>query len=37
MAEKTFTYLGKTYTLPKGLAKTTIQQLKEFLKSFDEW
>ena len=30
MAEKTFTYLGKTYTLPKGLAKTTIQQLKDF-------
>ena len=35
--EQTFTYKGKTYIVPTRLPKTTIEQLKEFLKSLDEW
>ena len=35
--EQTFTYKGKTYTVPTKLSKKTIKQLKEFLKSLDEW
>ena len=34
---QTFTYKGKTYTVPTRLSKKTIEQLKEFLKSLDEW
>jgi hypothetical protein len=34
---QTFTYKGKTYTVPTRLPKKTIEQLKEFLKSLDEW
>ena len=37
MAEKTFTYLGKTYILPDGFAQRDISTLKKFLKSFNEW
>ena len=35
--EQTFTYKGKTYTVSTRIPKKTIEQLKEFLKSFDEW
>ena len=35
--EQTFTYKGKTYTLPTRFPKKDIETLKEFLKSFDEW
>jgi hypothetical protein len=35
--EQTFTYKGKTYTLPTRFPKKDIEKLKEFLKSFDEW
>ena len=35
--EQTFTYKGKTYTVSTRLPKKTIEQLKEFLKSLDEW
>ena len=35
--EQSFTYKGKTYTVPTRLPKKTIEQLKEFLKSLDEW
>ena len=35
--EQTFTYKGKTYTVPTRLSKKTIEQLKELLKSLDEW
>ena len=34
---QTFTYKGKTYTLPTRFPKKQIEQLKEFLKSLDEW
>jgi hypothetical protein len=34
---QTFTYKGKTYIVPTRLPKKTIEQLKEFLKSLDEW
>ena len=37
MAELTFSYLGKTYTLPSGFAKRDIPTVKKFLKSFNEW
>ena len=37
MAEKTFTYLGKTYILPNGFAQRDIPTLRKFLKSFNEW
>ena len=37
MAEQTFTYEGKTYTVSSRIPTTSIEQLKEFLKSFDEW
>ena len=37
MAEKTFTYLGKTYSLPDRFAQRDIPTLKKFLKSFNEW
>ena len=35
--EQSFTYKGKTYTVSTRLPKKTIEQLKEFLKSLDEW
>ena len=35
--EQSFTYKGKTYTLPTRFPKKDIETLKEFLKSFDEW
>ena len=35
--EQSFTYKGKTYTIPTRIPKKTIEQLKEFLKSLDEW
>jgi len=35
--EQTFTYKGKTYTVSTRLPKKTIEQLKEFLKSLEEW
>ena len=35
--EQSFTYKGKTYTLPTRFAKKDIPTLKGFLKSFDEW
>ena len=37
MADLTFSYLGKTYTLPSGFAKRDIPTIKKFLKSFNEW
>ena len=35
--EQSFTYKGKTYTVSTRIPKKTIEQLKEFLKSLDEW
>jgi hypothetical protein len=35
--EQTFTYKGKTYTLPTRFPKKEIPTLKKFLKSLDEW
>jgi hypothetical protein len=35
--EQSFTYKGKTYTLPKRFPKKDIPTLISFLKSFDEW
>ena len=34
--EQTFTYKGKTYTLPTRFPKKEIPTLKKFLKSLDE-